>query len=87
MAQAMINFRVDEKLKKEMDKTCKSMGLTMTAAFTMFATKVIKEQRIPFEITSDPFYSKENIAELERRISEIESGKATLEKHDLIEVE
>lgn len=87
MAQSMVNFRMDAKLKKEMDKTCKSMGLTMTAAFTMFATKVIKEQRIPFEISNDPVYSKANIEELERRISDIESGKSTLKEHDLLEEE
>ena len=87
MAQSMVNFRMDAKLKKEMDKTCKGMGLTMTAAFTMFATKVIKEQRIPFEISNDPVYSKANIAKLERRISDIESGKSTLKEHDLLEDE
>ena len=60
MAQAMVNFRMDEELKKNMEETCKKMGLTMTAAFTMFATKVTNEQRIPFEIVADPFYSEAN---------------------------
>ena len=61
MAQAMVNFRMDEELKKNMEQTCKEMGITMTAAFTMFATKVSREKRIPFEITADPFYSESNI--------------------------
>ncbi len=87
MAQAMVNFRMDEDLKKNMEQTCKRMGLTMTSAFTMFATKVTREQRIPFEIVGDPFYSEENISELERRIANIKSGKSTLKEHDLIEVE
>lgn len=39
MALAMINFRMDEGLKKNMEKTCRAMGLTMTAAFTAFALK------------------------------------------------
>ena len=50
MAQTMINFRMDEDLKRRMEQTCKKMGLTMTAAFTMFAAKVTRDQRIPFEI-------------------------------------
>ena len=50
MAQAMINFRIDEKIKKEMEKICREMGMSMTTAFTIFATKVTKEKRIPFEI-------------------------------------
>ena len=40
MAQSMINFRMDEDLKKGMEAACKEMGLSMTAAFTIFATKV-----------------------------------------------
>ena len=61
MVQAMINFRIDEKIKKEMEKICREMGMSMTTAFTIFATKVTKEKRIPFEITADPFYSESNM--------------------------
>ena len=86
MAQAMVNFRMDEELKKNMEETCKKMGLTMTAAFTMFATKVTNEQRIPFEIVADPFYSDANMKRLRESIAAVESGEASLKEHDLIEV-
>ena len=56
MAQAMVNFRMDEELKKGMEQTCKDMGMSMTAAFTIFATKVTKERRIPFDIVADSSY-------------------------------
>lgn len=85
MAQAMINFRIDEKIKKEMEKICREMGMSMTTVFTIFATKVTKERRIPFEITADPFYSESNMKYLEKVIADIESGKAKLVEHDLIE--
>ncbi len=85
MAQAMVNFRMDEDLKKKMEETCKNMGITMTVAFTMFATKVIKEQRIPFEITADPFYSEENISRLRKIVSEIDAGRIQLTEHEIIE--
>ena len=81
----MINFRIDEKIKKEMEKICREMGMSMTTAFTIFATKVTKEKRIPFEITADPFYSESNMKYLEKVIADIESGKAKLVEHDLIE--
>lgn len=55
MAQVMVNFRVDEDVKKSMEQACKEMGLSMTTAFTIFATKVGKEKRIPFEITAEPY--------------------------------
>lgn len=53
MAQVMINFRLDEEAKKSMEQACREMGLSMTAAFTIFAKKVGKEKRIPFEITAE----------------------------------
>ena len=62
MAQAMVNFRMDEDLKRGMEQACKEMGLSMTAAFTIFATKVSRERRIPFEVAADPFYSDANDA-------------------------
>lgn len=34
------------------------MGLSMTAAFTIFAKTVTREKRIPFEVSADPFYSE-----------------------------
>lgn len=54
MAQVMVNFRMDETVKKSMEQACKEMGMSMTTAFTIFATKVGREKRIPFEITAEP---------------------------------
>lgn len=85
MAQTMVNFRMDEELKKSMEQTCAEMGLSMTTAFTIFAKKVSREKRIPFEISADPFYSENNIRYLEKVISDIETGRANLVEHDLIE--
>jgi DNA-damage-inducible protein J len=85
MSQSMVNFRMDSELKKNLEKTCKEMGLTLTSAFTIFATKVTKEQRIPFSLEVDPFYSKENMERLSRSIEEVKLGKKELKKHDLIE--
>lgn len=82
---AMVNFRMDADLKKSMESVCKEMGLTMTTAFTMFATKVSRERRIPFEINADPFYSTANMAHLARVVADIDSGAAKLTEHELIE--
>ena len=82
-----VNFRIDDEIKKNAEKALNDMGLTMSAAITMFLVKVGREKRIPFEITADPFYSAENIAELERRIESIKNGTSTLKEHDLIEVD
>ena len=85
MAQAMINFRMDEELKKSMEETCKDLGLSMTTAFTIFAKKMTREKRIPFDVSVDPFYSESNMAYLKKVVEDIESGKAVLDEHELIE--
>ena len=88
MAQAMINFRMDEDLKKSMEQACKDMGMSMTAAFTIFATKVSKERRIPFEVAADPdpFYSEANMVRLRKRVADANAG-INMTAHDLIEVD
>ena len=85
MAQAMINFRMDEELKKSMEETCKDLGLSMTTAFTIFAKKMTREKRIPFDVSVDPFYSESNMVYLKKVVEDIESGKAVLVEHELIE--
>lgn len=85
MAQTSINFRMDEELKKQMEETCKELGMTMTTAFIIFAKKMSREKRIPFEVSVEPFYSKNNMEYLEKTISDINEGKAKLIEHELME--
>jgi len=82
-----VNFRLDAEDKKNMEQVCTELGLSMSAAFTIFAKKVGREHRIPFDVSVDPFYSESNIKELKRRIESVRSGKSTLEEHNLIEVD
>ena len=81
-----INFRIDKQTKKDMERVCKELGMSMTTALTIFVKKVGREHKIPFEVSVDPFYSEENVAELERRYNDLKSGKSKLEEHALIEV-
>ena len=85
MTQALVNFRMDEDLKRNMEETCQELGMNMTTAFTIFAKKMTREKRIPFEVSVDPFYSASNMNYLKRVTSEIDSGKSKLHEHSLIE--
>ena len=77
MANAVnVNFRMDPDLKRSMEEVCAEMGLSMSAAFTMFAKKVGREYRIPFEISADPFYSERNLRYLESVMQDVKDGKA-----------
>ena len=85
MAQTNINIRMDETLKEQFDQFCSDIGMSMTTAICVFAKTAVRQQRIPFEITTkaDPFYSPENIERLKKSIAEIETKGATV--HDIIE--
>ena len=83
----IVDFKMETSLKNEMEKVCKSMGLTIDSAFNVFAKKLVMEKKIPFEIVSDPFYSISNLKELNKRIKSVKSGKSKLKSHKLVEVE
>ena len=88
MANAVnVNFRMDPDLKRSMEEVCAEMGLSMTTAFTIFAKKVSREHRIPFEVSADPFYSESNLRHLESVMQDVKDGKAHFAAHDLIEVD
>lgn len=86
MAQVVnVNFKLDSEVKKSMEQACADMGLSMSAAFTIFAKKVGRERRIPFEVSADPFFSENNIRYLEGLARDIREGKAHFAEHELIE--
>lgn len=50
-----VNIRMNKSTKESFESFCGNVGLTMTAAINLFVTKVVKEQRIPFEINNTNF--------------------------------
>ena len=86
MAQVVnVNFKLDADIKKSMEEACSEMGISMSAAFKIFAKKVGREKRIPFEITAEPFYSESNIRYLEEKMEEYKAGKLKFAEHELLE--
>lgn len=83
MAQTLVNIRMDSELKKSMEQVCKDLGMNMTTAFTIFAKKMSREKRIPFDVSVDPFYSESNMAYLRKGIEVLNAGRGT--EHELLE--
>ena len=79
-----VNFKLDADVKKSMEQAFSELGLSMSAAFTVFAKKVGREKRIPFEVSVDPFYSDSNIRYLKNIARDIKEGKAHFAEHDLM---
>ena len=84
---AQINLHVDDDVKYNAEKILNDIGLSMSDAINIFLKTIIRENRIPFELSADPFYSKTNIDELEQRVSNLHTGKSTLKEHELIEMD
>ena len=88
MGQAVnVNFKLDSEVKKNMEQACADMGLSMSAAFTIFAKKVGRERRIPFEISAESYYpegeyfhsqtEEQLLARIDRSLQQIKEGKFT----------
>ena len=75
MSTSNINIRIEESTKRDLESVCKELGLSVTTAFTIFAKKMCRERRIPFDVAIDPFYSTENLDHLRRSVSELDSGR------------
>jgi len=77
MATKTFSVRLEENVKNDLDQFCDNVGLSLSSLMSLFAKTVVRERRIPFEITdlSDPFYSKINQHHLQESFSQLESGK------------
>lgn len=75
MAQATFSVRMDEELKKQFDSLCSDFGMTVSTAINVFARAVVRERRIPFEVSSPaPEAAREKA--LARLMKELEAGDA-----------
>lgn len=80
---ATLSIRTTDETKYSFEGFCESLGLTVSAAVNMFMKVSLRENRIPFELKGDPFWSEENQAVLRESIKQIEAGKYS--QHELIE--
>ncbi len=51
MAISTFSVRMESDVKNELDKICAQLGLNTSVAINIFARTVIREKRIPFEIS------------------------------------
>ena len=84
---ANVSFRMDDTLKRQTELVLEQLGLNMTTAMTMFAKTIVREQRLPLDLSIDPFYAPANQARLKRTIADYEAGKSAPIKKSLEELE
>jgi len=83
---AQVSFRIDDKIKRDAEQVCDDIGISMSAAITIYLKRLGKERRIPFDLVADPFYSAKDIEALDKRIADIKAGK-NISEHELIKVQ
>lgn len=70
---ATLSVRLDDKTHNAFLEFCDTVGLSASTAFNLFAKAVVREQKIPFEIKVDSFYSNENVSHIldaDKRVGE-----------------
>ena len=72
-----VNIRMDDTLKEQFSDFCSNIGLSMSSLFNVFAKKVVKEKRVPFDLTynEDPFYSESNMKALDEATRQFKNGQ------------
>lgn len=50
-----VQLKLDAEVKRRMEQVCSELGLSINDAFTIFAKKVSREKRIPFELSVNSF--------------------------------
>ena len=48
--QSTFSIRLDEETKQSMEAICESIGISMSAAFNVFAKAFVREEGFPFEL-------------------------------------
>jgi DNA-damage-inducible protein J len=82
-----VSLRFDDDMKMELDKMCDEMGMNLTTLFMIYAKKVLRDRKIPFEIAApvDPFYSNDNMKQLTKSAQQIADGKVVVKTMEELE--
>lgn len=79
MTQGNLTIKVDENDRKRFEVFCNETGMNVSSAVNMFIKAVLRENKIPFEIKFDPFYSEKNVKYIEKIVSDINNKKTQID--------
>ncbi len=88
MKYTNLSARVDVNDKKNFELFCENTGMNVSVAINLFIKTVLRENRLPFAIVADSFYSEANMSALKHSIEQVEQGKVITKTMDeLLEME
>ena len=73
MSHSTLSIRIEDEVKRSFDSFCNDVGLNPSVAVNMFVRAVLREKRIPFEISTTPgsFYNSSESLEALREAREL----------------
>jgi DNA-damage-inducible protein J len=76
---------MDADIKEQLDNFCNAVGMNTNTAINMFARRVVRDKKLPFEVAliGEPLTGEACLAEMSRRVKKIETGCTT--PHEWIE--
>ena len=83
MTAIPITMRADPDVKARFEQICAEIGLSVNAALNIFVKRVVRDRKIPFELSADPFYCESNMRHLAQSAAAARAGHVT--EHELIE--
>ena len=78
-----VKILVDDNIKREAEKIFDDIGISMSTAINIYLKAVVRENRIPFELSADPFYSDANMSRLRESIRQVRDGENELTEHEI----
>ena len=72
-----VSVRMDDKLKQDLEAVCNEMGMSMSTCFMIYAKRVARDRRIPFDVSAseDPFYAESNLRALRESVQQARNGQ------------
>ena len=76
-------FKMDKTTREQFSLLCNELGLTMSAATLALIKQAVRNQSMSFSLRDENGFTREEAAELMRRIREARNNEAV--QHDLME--
>jgi DNA-damage-inducible protein J len=76
--QEAITIEIDNTIKKRAEETLDEIGLNMTTYIVSSIKALIREQKIPFELTTKNRLSEAYFAKLDESIAQAERGEVVM---------
>ena len=79
-----ITMRAEPTVKACFEQICADIGLSVNAALNISVRRVVRDRKIPFELSADRFFSESNMRHLRASAEAARAGR--VKEHELIEV-